>query len=633
MKPATLSIHELFQRQRQYAVPLFQRSYVWTKEGQWEPLWEDIERQAAACHANPSQTLPRTHFLGAIVLNVEKIVGNAVPRSEVIDGQQRLTTLQLFLAALRDGALECGSGYGPRFARLTTNDDETIGSIGSFKVWPTNVDREPFRRVMTAGSSKRLTATLCVDDTREVLRLDGAYLYFADAIQEYIGRDGNSVESRDSRFASIFQALRTSLKIINIELEDNDDPQIIFETLNARGQPLLPSDLIRNYVFLEASSITGVVVDDFYTKYWEHFDKRAIPSPIEGETRFWHVNERQGRLTRPRIDLFIFHYLTMKTEQELNIGELFRAFKDWREKNPTPLTDFLQDLRRYGEVFAKLIEPDNGDVPGRFLTRVKVLDNSTIYPLLLYVLALPRDQLSTASRDRILVDLESWLVRRLICQLTTKNYNHFFVSLLSKVKHPAAGEALEEIVRQELSRSVEPTLSWPDDTEFKLGWLSRPVYVRSRSDRAAMVLQALEDRLHTSKNESMTINKALSVEHLLPQKGSIEDYPFADPMPLERTETSQQCRNRLIHTVGNLTLLTQELNSSVSNGAFFGKAGAIRDDSDLRLNAMFRSGPMAPPQDQAQMPPWSETTIVARGHELFGSAQAIWPRPDTTSGK
>jgi uncharacterized protein with ParB-like and HNH nuclease domain len=128
MKPDKLTVHDLFQKERRYVVPLYQRAYVWNRADQWEPLWEDIERQAEACLAAENHVSRRAHFLGAIVLNVAKIVGSSVARSEIIDGQQRLTTLQLFLAALRDYAQSCDSKHAGKLARLTTNEDEKPGS-------------------------------------------------------------------------------------------------------------------------------------------------------------------------------------------------------------------------------------------------------------------------------------------------------------------------------------------------------------------------------------------------------------------------------------------------------------------------------------------------------------------------
>ena len=179
MKPDKLTVHDLFQRERRYVVPLYQRSYVWNLEEQWEPLWEDIERHAEACLVADNNVARHSHFLGAIVLNVAKIVGSAVARSEIIDGQQRLTTLQLFLAALRDYAIELGSKHASKLARLTANDDEKPGSEASFKVWPTNSDRLLFRTIMTAKSPQALLKALNRESEADAPRLAAAYFYFA----------------------------------------------------------------------------------------------------------------------------------------------------------------------------------------------------------------------------------------------------------------------------------------------------------------------------------------------------------------------------------------------------------------------------------------------------------------------
>lgn len=128
MKPEKLTIHELFQRERRYVVPLYQRPYVWGLEEQWAPLWEDIETQAEGALLAGEAATKRSHFLGAVVVNVSKIVGASVARSEVIDGQQRLTTLQIFLAALRDHARAIESDYTGRLRRLTEHEDERPAS-------------------------------------------------------------------------------------------------------------------------------------------------------------------------------------------------------------------------------------------------------------------------------------------------------------------------------------------------------------------------------------------------------------------------------------------------------------------------------------------------------------------------
>jgi hypothetical protein len=619
MKPDKLSVQDLFHKERRYVVPLYQRPYVWGQDEQWAPLWDDIERQAEACFAVGEAGAKRSHFLGAVVLNVSKLVGSGVARSEVIDGQQRLTTLQIFLAALRDHAEANNSQYAARLRRLTEHEDEKRGSEASFKVWPTNADREIFRKVMTAGSAANLLKAF--GGARSAApRMAAAYFFFFDRIGDHLALAEGNQETRERRIESLRQALRVALQLVVIELEEEDDPQVIFETLNARGQPLLPSDLIRNYLFLQAANERDDEPDALYEQYWRSFDDVRLATPVNGEDRFWHVEERQGRLTRPRIDLFLFHYLVMKTEGELNIGQLFREFRDWRSTHQGSIEALLADIKAHAEIFQRLIEPTGGDRAAVFAKRLKALDNSTVYPLLLYVLSAPSDRLSTASRDRLIEDLESWLVRRFVCGATNKNYNKFFVQLLTKVRQAADDVDLADVVRAELTRSPDPTTVWPSDEEFLSAWLSKPLYAKSRPDRSAMVLRAIEERARTRRNEAIGLPDRLSVEHLLPQKGSLEDYPFAAAMPRKDNESDSLCRERLIHTIGNLTLLTGELNASVSNGAVGAKVVAIIKDSDLRLNAWLR---LSPPSA------WSETDIVARGEVLFESALELWPRPET----
>lgn len=619
MKPDKLTIHELFQKERRYVVPLYQRAYVWAQQGQWEPLWEDIERQAEACLDPDVPGQRRSHFLGAIVLNVSRIVGAGVARSEVIDGQQRLTTLQLLIAALRDFAAETGSQHLAKLKRLTVNEDEKEGSEGSFKVWPTNADRATFREVLTAGSPHALRKALGIADRASAPRLAAAYLYFSDRIREFVDAAGGAEDEREKRIFAIYQALRTALQVVVIELEDGDDPQVIFETLNARGQPLLPSDLIRNYIFLNAANDPSCDSDELYERYWRPFDDHRVDDVVNGEDRFWHVPERQGRLLRPRIDLFLFHYLTMKTERDLNIGQLFGEFRDWRDSHPQKIEELLADLKAYSGVFQVLMQPKGNDRAALLAKRLRALDNSTVYPVLLYLMSVPVERLPVASRDQILADIESWLVRRFVCQLTNKNYNRFFVSLLGKLKKASAESDLAEVARAELMRSRDVTTRWPSDSEFEAAWLSKPIYAKSRPDRSAMVLRAIEAHIRTTKSEAVTLPEVLTVEHLLPQKGAVSDYPYADPMPLQTGETAERCRERLIHTLGNLTLLTTELNASVSNGPFPGKCASIAANSDLRLNAWLRT---EPPQA------WSEASIVARGESLFRAALEIWRRAE-----
>ena len=635
MQPTKLTIHELFEKERRYTVPLFQRAYVWTLEDQWEPLWEDIERQARSCLiALKENKQPTTsHFLGAVVFNVAKVVGRGLSRSEVIDGQQRLTTLQVFLAALRDFANAEGGEVADAAGRLTYNPIRNNESEERFKVWPTNADREVFKRVMIAGSVSKMQTALGTGPDGSKVRLPKlaeAYKYFYAVIMSFVAgtEDGGEdegeakvleVASRSDRLYAILHALKTTLQVVVIELEDRDDPQVIFETLNARGQPLLPSDLIRNTVFLDASS-KGNDLDRLYTNYWRHFDERRVEErDPQGEDRFWHLVERQGRLTRPRIDLFIFHDLAVRTERDLNIGRLFHEFRDWYTNSQAITEDYLASLKSRSGHFARLIVPAGNDRLSAFARRLRSLDTSTVYPILLLLMELTPDKLSPEARDRIVGDLESYLVRRFVCRMTTKNYNRFFLSLLRQLKRAIKhGESMAQVTRTELLKPTEPTIMWPSDSAFRSGWLRNSLYVKSRSDRSAMILLALNDALRTSKSETIVQSNELTVEHLLPQEWRAH-YPLPSNLPHNEEETAEQRRQRLMNTVGNLTLLTGQLNTSISNGPFKAKAQEIAKLSDLRINAPFR---------ECQFDSWDENNILKRGEQLFETAKIIWPRPD-----
>ena len=382
--------------------------------------------------------------------------------------------------------------------------------------------------------------------------------------------------------------------------------------------PLLPSDLIRNTVFLDASN-KGDDIDSLYTDYWRHFDERRVQRrDARGEDRFWHLFERQGRLIRPRIDLFIFHDLVVRTERDITIGRLFREFRDWYTESQVSTNDYLGSLKTRSDHFARLVVPDRMDRISTLAMRLKSLDTSTVYPMLLLLMEMSPDRLCPEARNRVISDIESYLVRRFVCRMTTKNYNRFFLSLLRRVRRAHdAGEDIAQVIRKELLKPTEPTVVWPSDSAFRDGWFANPLYVKSRSDRVAMILLALNDQLRTSRSESIAHSDSLTVEHLLPQRWEAH-YPLPHNLPLDDAETAEQRRQRLINTVGNLTLLTGPMNASISNGPFGAKAREIGRLSDLRLNASFR---------ERQFNHWNEHDIEKRGEDLFETAKIIWSRP------
>jgi len=310
---------------------------VWTQDEQWEPLWLDIRALAERLLEGREV---RPHFMGAIVLDyVRKPTGHVETRT-VIDGQQRLTTLQLFLEAFSDF---CEAGGDERHAKallkLTRNSDPlSEDKDEDFKVWPTNVDQDHFRKVMEADSPAELLRSYGKKATSVAIGkpIADAYLFFHRAIEEWVGADKPAASER---VAALYRAIREHLQMVVIDLGRDNDAQMIFETLNARGTSLLPSNLVKNFLFHELQK-EGHALDDLYKKYWRRFDE---------DDEHWREEVGRGHARRARIDLFLQHYLTLMRGDEVEVGHLYSTFRDFVREGAGPKHQ-LEDLVRHPRV-------------------------------------------------------------------------------------------------------------------------------------------------------------------------------------------------------------------------------------------------------------------------------------------
>lgn len=606
MQARPRSIFDIFDSKKRYLVPLFQRQYVWSREIQWEPLWEDIKSKT--CAKLDNQEVP-PHFLGALVLDQVRTYGNAVPSHIIIDGQQRLTTFQIFLATFRNICRKLDDlRHADELNRYILNtgimEDE---SSEQFKVWPTKMDQPQFSDVILSASTEDLLSKY----TRSRPRMIQAYIFFTGAINEYL-HDEEYSQDNMTKLEALYQTLRKDLEVVTIELEGNDDAQVIFETLNARGEPLLPSDLLRNYLFMRAAQ-NRENQDFLYEKYWEQFDHH-----------FWKKEEKQGRLKRPRIDLFMQHFLQVKRVREINIGRMFQEYKNWvKEDEPYhTVEEELIDLVKYASIYRKFLDPDISNRVGVFAWRLRELDVTTIYPLLLYLIA--EASLDDSEFIGIITDLESYLVRRLVCEKTTKNYNKIFQQIMRDLqKSSVSRKSLQNI----LTGLKGDAVNWPNDQEFNDAWINKPAYEKFKPKKVELILRAIEDALYSDMTERISIHSSLTIEHIMPVKW-YETWPLSDGTSavewlkwlIDNTDENQKklemvtSRNALKQTFGNLTLLTMSLNSSVSNDIYANKKPHIIKQSALRLNTYFHD-----------IDVWDEPAIRQRGQKLFEVAKRIWP--------
>jgi hypothetical protein len=592
----TLDIKTVFGQDRRHVVPLFQRPYVWSRKAQWEPLWEDIRIVAERVVTGyPTHA----HFLGAIVLEqVPKPTGRVETRL-VIDGQQRLITIQILLQAFCDCCAALGVvKHQKALLKLTRNDDPMSDDDDEqFKVWPTNVDREHFRRTMECRSpielrsayEKRKSATSIGHPMAD------SYIFFNEVIRTWLrpGEDGH-----DDRLDALLATMREYLRMVVIDLQKDDDAQLIFETLNARGTPLLPADLVKNFLFHQGH-LAGDDIAELYEKYWRHFDE---------STDYWRKPLGRGHAQRARIDTFLQYYLTAITQDDVPVAHLYVEFRKHVGGGGSP-QGVLESLRQYAEVYQRFDALQQGSRDADFVERVRALDIVSVYPFLLELYV--RYGKESGKIRLILGDLESFLVRRLVCQLNTRGYNRLFIELL-KALVGKSGSAADR-VRVYLQSSDAESTRWPDDGEFRNAWMETPLFRVLVQKRIRMLFEALELEIRTGKSEKLELSEKLTIEHLLPR-----EWKKHWPLPAGKTpEEAEPERERLLHTIGNLTLLTSQLNPSVSNGPWKRKKPEIITHTLLRLNSQL-----------ASYPSWNEAAIRKRGSALFDIAKRIWPRPE-----
>jgi hypothetical protein len=590
VKPVTNTLTEIFNADVRYVVPLYQRPYVWTQDRHWQPLWEDI--QILLEHYLNTDDEPVRHFLGAIVLDQQDTPPGQPVRRLVIDGQQRLTTMQLLLAAAARRAERDGAERQARLLRkLTENDPDLATGDERFKVWPTNANQAAFREVMADGGPPGGT-----DDPDNTIH--EAFTYFDGAIERWAQDGAPASDAIVDRYEALRVALASLLQIVSINLDPGDNAQVIFESLNARGTPLLAMDLVKNALFYGASR-QSADMDAINATVWE---------PELGQ-EYWRERVRQGRLTRPRAELFLMHWLAMRLARIVPATELFTQFRAHVLQSPTvgPLADLIAEMCDDAKVFRGFDAYPPGTVEERFFRTLDVLDTTTLLPIALLVYR-PAHEVADPRRHRTLQALESWLVRRMLCGFTAQAYNRLVGDLLKRLHADLSRP--DEVTVAFLRSSRANSAVWPTDDEVKAAIRTRPAYGWINQRRLVMLLAALELELRrSSKVEDIyTLPGNLTIEHVMPQKW-LEHWP----LPAGR---DQDDRDRHIHLLGNLTLTSGPLNSALSNAPWPTKRTALPQHSLLSLN-----------QRIAGVEHWDEDAIDARGAELGEAICRIWRGP------
>lgn len=549
MEASPVRVIQYFDGTKQSLIPLFQRPYTWSKKD-WETLWKDVMAYYGADHGS-------THFMGAIVSMPARTVPVGVVKHLVIDGQQRLTTLSLVIAALRD-AMQ-GTPEEGRLHDFLVN--RHYKGADHLKLVPTQGDREAYQKIVV---DRALPVSLH--------RMKEAYEFFQGKIR------GKDDEGQTIDPAKVLSVLEHSLQVVMINLGEADDPYLIFESLNYKGEPLTQGDLVRNYILMR-------------------FNHSLEPGGEQEQVynQFWHPLET---LLGGGLSEFLRHYVTRDGDEPTR-GAIYTAVKKrLTGLDGAELQAELDTMLRHGEYFASFRDPsrEQHEKVSKRLAAILELDATTPYPLMLRLFDhRANNRLDDDILERALGLVESFLLRRSVCGVVTNALNKLFAMWARNVPYSdAVGWLRAEIAKGEGSRRC------PKDDEFLAKLSADDLYNKYV---ARFVLVRLERSFGSP--EPASLDKA-TIEHIMPQT-------ISDVWKAYLGTDFQRIFETWLHTLGNLTL--SATNSELGNMPFDEKKAILRS-SHIDLNRWI--------VDQEV---WDEARMVERGKALAERARTLWPQP------
>lgn len=625
-------LEELFNKQIKFKIPVFQRHYVWNEQDQLIPLWDDFINKY---NERFKKQKIHPHYTGSIVLFHESTTTSTLSTYSVIDGQQRLTTFQIFIAAFREVCRKyiCDESLVKELDKYLFNE-KSYGDKDyerqKFKLEPTKFNKDIFNIIINSTYDKvdELLVKPVLSEYgighktyRQIAKnrnkLLGAYLFFYDKLNHLFSSDEKDLTELVTQLLLV---IKRDFQFVEIGLSQDDDPQMIFETMNGRGASLTETDLIRNYIFMRANS-NQENLDSIYDKYWNEFD--------DPKSKFgWHEKTSRGRYYGSNLQFFVIDYLTLKLQTEIRYDQVFYYYKLFviNQSIFKSVEKELEELNRYSKIFKRLIRPEGNTLFDKLASRLIDMDISTIYPLILYVEG--DSEISQDDKNKIYQYLDSYITRRFLCGYTTKNYNNVFLEYLKFLTKNKNSGAFQE----QLKSKTSETNLWPSDIILLDKLLERPLYREEKNKTRSIsnIFLEIEQSIRGKKQEKVKFeNSGLTIEHLLPQSWhehwpleneTISEDEFNISVHAVMTEEDKngkyhriENRNKKLHTIGNLTILTSSLNPSVSNSSFNNKKKEISHQSTILLNTYFHNKEK-----------WDEDEIEKRSTHLYEQIKSIW---------
>lgn len=570
MDVASLKIAKVFSGggEVHYVLPHFQREYAWEKSN-WQTLLDDA---LSIYDIYDSENEPE-HFLGALVVIKDGMRSGTIPAFKLVDGQQRLTTISLCLCAIGNLVQDNHPPLFRKIRKLLENEDES--DLVRFKLVPTTKhgDRDAYISIIGNDGS---------DISRGASRIGQAYDYIYR--QLYIHINNKSIDPE-----KLFLVFANCMHVVFIDLDQRERPYEIFESLNAKGKPLTQPDLVRNYV---AMKLPESKQEDIFTHYW---------SDIEERLREDRKVSRIGELTA-----FLRHYLAYRSGVLPNQDHVYARFRDRMEKDFSSSDDIfaseIKTLHRFADYYNRMLRPEyeSDDEVAGVLERLIVLESATAYPFILGMYEwLHQGIIERKQFIEALWTLENYLVRRYLSGEQSGYTNKMFPTLEREIDRSKFVESLQYALLRK---------NYPSDNKIRQALPTLQLYDKRKPQRLILILETINRFLSAGSGGHTVLASEPTIEHIMPQT-------LNDNWKKSIGTNWEEVYREYLHTLGNLTLVTQDWNSSLSNSAFDIKRERLSKHA-LKLNSEYFA---------SDINQWDGTSIQQRNAMLTDAILDIWP--------
>lgn len=568
----------------QYVLPHFQREYTW-ETSDWQTLLEDAYTiyNEYDYHEEENDRSRPEHFMGSLV-RISNGARNGITTFTLVDGQQRLTTISLLLCVLCTMVRESDPALARNVARMLINPDEP--NLARYKVLP------------TIKHDDRVTYIEIVDAVTKNANVDGSAFAHTDSniLPAYSVLYGDlAARMLDGTIEAkkLFATLMRCFAVVTIDLKLEEQPYKIFESLNAKGKALTPGDLVRNYI---AMTLPDTMQDEVFEQHWSVIDDLLQEKRTVGSSPF-------GELTG-----FLRHYLAARTGNLYNREHIYARFRDRirREfEEPSTFVAEIVTMRRFAEYYDRLLRPEHEPSQSieQALERLQTFEMSTAFPFLLMAYdAYEAGKITNMQFADILKAVENYVVRRFLCGKQANYLNNMFPTLWDDIDFERFPDSLHELLA---------TKQYPTDHDVRNAIRFAKMYTRNQ-ERIALILDTVNRGLSQGSGAYTILDGAPTLEHILPQS-------LSDNWQHELGDEWAEVQREHLHTLGNLTLVTQTWNSSLSNAPFAVKKDRLAENG-LRLNGDYFERPIAQ---------WNKESILIRADWLADRVMETWPALDT----